>query len=106
MATKVLNTDVCGYASFFWIGSIIWANGPIGSMKSDRINIHRVIVVQDASTTTYGFLGKPNISWDVDLDIYLDDGTVIEVHTDDEYFIKKMMKYVWEIRKDDPRKWY
>lgn len=104
MATRILNSAECGYTNFFSIGPMIWAQGPIGSFVSDRINIARVIIIQDATKESRSlFLAKPIMYWNVDMDIYLDNGTKIEVHTDDGGFIKKMMDYVWELQKKDPR---
>ena len=104
MSTRILNSQECGYNSFFTIGRIIWAQGPIGSGISDRLQIARVIIIQDATTESRSFfLAKPIMHWNVDLDVYLDNGTKIEVHTDDESFIRKMLEYVWELQQRDPR---
>lgn len=102
MATRILNVDACGFREFMSIGKIVWGFG--GSKGDQRLHILRVTVVQDATKKTgSSLLGKPYFSWDVDLDIYLEDGTKIEVHTTDEKFVRKMMPYCWEIQQKNPR---
>ncbi len=104
MATRILNTSECGYVDFFSIGNIIWANGPLGSRVSDRLEIQRVIILQDATTKVGSTLfGKIIYKWDVDLDIFLENGVKIEVHTTDEAFLRKVRPYVWELQKKNPR---
>jgi hypothetical protein len=104
MSTQILNPTECGYTSFFSIGSLIWAQGPVGSFVSDKLQIARVIIVQDATKESRSlFFAKPIMHWDVDLDIYLENGKKIEVHTDEGSFIKKMSAYVWEFQRKNPR---
>lgn len=101
MGTTILNADECGYKEFMTIGPLIW--GFNGARGNQRLHIMRVIVVQDNTSKDESFWCKlgfapPQFHWKVDLDIYLEDGTQIQVHTTEPKFLKKMEKYIWELQ--------
>lgn len=101
MPTRILNAEECGYKEFMMIGPNLWGFG--GSKGNQKLHIMRVIVVDEHTKVAgHSLFGKPNYNWDVDLDIYLEDGTKIETHSTNEKFIRRMMTYCWELNKQRP----
>lgn len=102
MKTIVLNEVECGYKQFMTIGPITYGFG--GSKGNQRLHIMRTVIIQD-NTKKVGssMLGKPELAWDVYMDIYLTEGTIIRVETDETPFIRKMMKYNWELHPEKGR---
>lgn len=103
--TVILNQTECGYSYFVTMGKMIIACGKGGVQKLD---ILRVIVIADNSVKHISFLSKvklatPEINYDVDVDIFLNNGVKIEVHSSEPKFLKKLLPYVWELRKKNPR---
>lgn len=100
METVILNRDKCGYKSLTTIGKMIFAYGLRGGVT--RLDISRVLVVAENSKKRYSFLSRfgitqPELIFDVDMDIYLADGSIIEVHSTDPKFLNKMLPYIWEL---------
>lgn len=105
-ATQILNTTECGYNYFVTVGKTIIGCGLKGGVK--KLDILRVVIIQDNSVkpnTIWSKLGlsKANIAYDVDADIYTADGNRIEIHSSEEKFLRKLMPYVWELKKKNPR---
>lgn len=104
--TKILNTEKCGYSYFITVGKAIIACGLKGGVH--KLNIERVVIVADNSVKNSGVLhtlglSKAEYLYNVDADIYLEEGNVIAVHTSEEKFLQKLLPYVWELEKEDPR---
>lgn len=104
--TNVLNKRSCGVDYFITLGKHIygcsWRNGV------KRLRIERVLVLADQTkkkTTLASKLGLENatLQFDVDVDIYLDDGRKIEVQSSDPQFLRKLVPYIWELQRQDPR---
>jgi len=103
--TVILNKEQCGYSYFVTMGKTIIVCGHKGTRKLD---ILRVVVVSDNSIKRPSFLGRqlissPAIDYDVDMDVYLTDGTEIQIHSSEKKFLRKLMPYIWELRRKDPR---
>lgn len=104
--TEIINKAACGYTYFVSVGKMILACGIKGGVK--KLDIVRVIVVGDSTKRRYTFLdrlglGSPTIKFDVDVDIYLADGSIIEVHSSEPKFLKKLTPYIWELKRRNPR---
>lgn len=98
--TVILNREECGYTYFATMGKMIMACGVKGGVR--KLDIIRVIIVADESKRMYGFLSRLGLAptqfkYDVHADIYLDDGSVIEVYSTEPKFLKKLLPYVWEL---------
>ena len=103
--TVILNQQACGYTNFITIGKTIIAYGMKGGTKRLNKHIDRVIVVANNSKRKYGFLSRFGLTsaefvFDVDVDIYLKDGSVIEIHSSEPKFLKKLVPYIKELHKD------
>ena len=103
--TIILNKEECGYSYFVTIGKTIIACGLGGTRKLDII---RAVVVADNSVKNPSFLSrqlicKPHILYDVDVDLFLADGTLIKIHSTEKKFLRMIIPYVWELRRNDPR---
>ena len=101
--TVILNQNVCGYTNFITIGKAVIAYGIKGGVK--KLDIERAIVVANNSKRKYGFLSRFGLTpaefvFDVDVDIYLKDGSVIEIHSSEPKFLKKLVPYIKELHKD------
>ena len=76
-----------------------------------KLDIVRVIVISDNTTkestiwSRWG-LDKPITKVNADVDIYLQDGTCIQVNSSNEKLLKKLMKFVWEVNADPRVKFY
>lgn len=106
--TVILNHAECGYDYFVTVGKMIVACGRRGVNKLD---ILRVIVVADNSKKTYSFLGRlglvpAELTFDVHVDIYLGDGSVLEVHSSEAKFLKKLLPYIWELQRNPRVEFY
>lgn len=107
--TVILNQNKCGYSAFLTLGKAIIAYGNKGGVK--KLDIHRVIVVAENTRKKYGFLSRmgleaPAVEFNADVDIFLTDGTLIEVHSTEPAFLKKLLPYIWELRKDPRKEFY
>ena len=107
--TTILNQEVCGFNYFVTVGKMIIACNRQGGVK--KLDIIRVIVVADNSKKRYSFLGRfglvpPEFTFDVDVDIFLGDGTKIEVHSSEQKFLKKLLPYIWELNKNPRVEFY
>lgn len=103
--TVILNQAECGYSYFVTMGKMIIACGKGGVQKLD---ILRVIVIADNSVKHVSFLSRvklagPEINYDVDVDIFLNNGVKLEVHSSESKFLKKLLPYVWELKKKNTR---
>ena len=104
--TEILNTEECGFSYFTTVGKMIIACGLRGGVK--KLDIIRVIVVGNQTKKKSSFLAniglcKPELNFDVDLDIFLADGSKIEVHSTEPNFIRKLTPYIWELQRKNPR---
>lgn len=115
MKTKVLNVNESGFDTIeLYFGSICGVK--YNKLKGlaeipKKLKIIRVIAISDNTRKEYTFwsrigLAKPVIHLNVDMDIYLDNGTCIQINSSDEKLLKKLMKYVWEINADPRVKFY
>lgn len=103
--TVIINSQECGFTFFNTLGKTIFGCGMKGGIQ--KLYIKRVIVVAENSRRKYGFLSRAGLApaefiYDVDVDIYLEDDTVIQVHSSESGFLKKLLPYVWELN-EDPR---
>lgn len=114
MKTKVLNANELEFDSIdTFFGRIygVTHNKVKGVHKLQKLDIARVIVIQDNTrkeSTIWSRWGldKPITHINADVDIYLTDGTCIQVNSSDVKLLKKLMKYVWEIKADPRVKFY
>lgn len=115
MQTKVLNADELEFDSIdLYFGNVCGVRynrfkGLDGVPK--KLDIVRVIVVQDNTkkeSTMWSRLGldKPITHVNADVDVYLTDGTCIQVNSSDTKLLKKLMKFVWEVGTDPRVKFY
>ena len=114
MKTKVLNANELEFDSIdTFFGRIygVTHNKVKGVQKLQKLNIARVIVIQDNTKKESTFwsrwgLDKPITQVNADVDIYLTDGTCIQVNSSDTKLLKKLIKYVWEINLNPRIKFY
>ena len=104
--TEILNSSECGYTYFITVGKTILGCGLKGGVQ--KLDILRVVIVQDNSVKNQSIwsklgLTKDKIAYDVDADIYTADGKKIEIHSSEPKFLDKLMPYVWELKKQNPR---
>lgn len=122
--TKILNSEECGWKKFYYVGGQILVSKCWP--QSDKINIDYVRVIKDYShrkgqnqlkqasgsivaTMLFGLYGalassiQEGYEADVDLDIVLKDGTVIEIRTQDKKLLTHLTKYM---QVTDPRAKY
>ena len=107
--TVILNQDECGYTYFATFGKTIIACGVKGGVR--KLDIMRVIVVADESKRKYGLLSRFGLvpaafEYEVHVDIYLDDGSVLEVYSTEPKFLKKLLPYVWELHRNPRVQFY
>ena len=107
--TVILNTQQCGYSYFVTVGKMIIACGALGNIK--KLDIVRAVVVADRSKKQHSFLSRmglvpAELTFDVDVDIYLGDGSRIEVHSSEPKFLKKLLPYIWELHKNPRVEFY
>lgn len=107
--TVILNQAECGHSSIVTVGKMIFAYSMKGGTR--RLNIERVLVVANNSKKHYGFLSRfglapAELTFDVDLDIYLTDGSVIEVHSSELKFLQKMLPYIKELQRNPREEFY
>ena len=107
--TVILNQKDCGYSYFTTIGKVVIACGVKGGVR--KLDIKRVIVISDNSKKRNGFLSYLGLApaelvYDVDVDIYLKDGSIIEVHSSEPKFLKKLVPYIWELHKNPRVQYY
>lgn len=107
--TVILNQDVCGYSYFATMGKMIIACGVKGGVR--KLDILRVIVVADDSKKKYSFLSRMGLApaefeYDVHVDIILADGSVIEVHSSEPKFLKKLLPHIWELHRNPRVEFY
>ena len=104
--TEILNQAECGYNYFVTMRKAIIAVGLKGGVQ--KLDIIRVIVVADNSAKPVSFLSKlgitkSDINYDVDVDIFVANGAKIEVHSSEPKFLKKLLPYIWELKRNNPR---
>lgn len=115
MHTKVLNARKVGFDNIdLYFGKVCGEKhnrfgGLAGVPK--KLDIVRVIVVSDNTkkeSTIWSRWGldKPIKRVNADIDIYLKDGTCIQVNSSNEKLLKKLMKFVWEVNADPRIKFY
>lgn len=107
--TVILNSEACGYSYFVTIGKTIIACGTGGNVH--KLDIIRAVVVADNSRKKYSFLSRfglipAELEFDVDVDIHLGDGSIIEVHSSEPKFLKKLLPYIWELHKNPRIEFY
>lgn len=107
--TVILNKEECGHTSITTIGKMMFACSLKGGVT--RLDIKRVVVVANNSKKYYGFLSRfglapAEITFDVDMDLYLTDNSVIEIHSTDPKFLQKMLPYIYELNKNPREEFY
>lgn len=107
--TTILNQVDCGYSYFVTIGKTIFACSLLGGVK--KLDIQRAIVVAENSKKKHSLLSRfglvaPEFRFDVDVDIFLTDGSKIEVHSSEAKFLKKLLPYIWELHKNPRTEFY
>lgn len=107
--TVILNQEECGYTYFATMGKTIIACGMKGGVR--KLDILRVIVVADESKKKYSFLGRLGLvpaefEYEVHVDIYLNDGSVLEVYSTEAKFLKKLLPYIWELHRNPRMEFY
>lgn len=123
MEIAIINKEEVGRKYFnFVAGNFYVYDNPF---KPEKVTIEKVVVIKDASVDPKGtFRGMTNgiigaivagvigimvvsafsqVKWNVDFDIYLTDGRVLEINTTSEKLVRALMEYV---PKDDPRAKY
>lgn len=114
MQTKILNANELNFDSIETIFGRFYGvkhNKLGGAQNIQKLDIARVIVVQDNTTKQSTFwsrwgLDRPITHINADVDIYLTDGTCIQVNSSDTKLLKKLMKHVWEIKAEPRVKFY
>lgn len=104
--TEILNSEDCGFDYFVTVGKMIIGCGLRGGVK--KLDIIRVVVVGNQTKKKSSFLSniglaKADYLFDVDVDIHLADGSLIEVHSSEPKFLQKLVPYVWELQRKNPR---
>jgi hypothetical protein len=113
--TTVLNKSECYFNSVTRIGNKIYGSR---FLHSEVLDIQDIIVVSDRTRTAkgnslnqvggsiisvmlFGVIGallnplpKNRTEWNIDADIFLNDGRIIEIHTSERYFIEGMLSYM------------
>jgi len=107
--TVILNSTECGYTYFITVGKAIIGCGLYGGVH--KLDIKRVLVISDKSRRqcgTFNIFGSNirDMTYDIDVDIFLTDGSKIEVHSSDRNFLKKLLPYVWELHTDCRTEFY
>ena len=115
MQTKVLNAEEVGFDNIdLYFGRVCGEkHNRLGGLDRvpKKLDIVRVIVVSDNTTkestiwSRWG-LNKPITKVNADVDIYLQDGTCIQVNSSNKKLLKKLMKFVWEVTADPRIKFY
>jgi len=77
----------------------------------ERLSIARVLVIKNNTVKRSSFLSylgliKPKIKVAAELDIYLTDGTCLQVSTTDSCLITHLLKFVWELSAEPRTKIY
>lgn len=113
--TRILNPQECGWKKFYYVGGQILVSK--GWPQSDKIRIDYVRIIQDHSkrrgpnavkqasssiiaTMLFGLYGalasalQEGYDADVDLDIVLKSGKVIEIRTQDKNLLTYLTKYM------------
>ena len=114
MQTKILNVNELTFDTIeICLGRIygVTHNKVKGLQKLQKLDIARAIVIQDNTKKESTFwsrwgLDKPITQVNADVDIYLTDGTCIQVNSSDTKLLKKLMKHVWEINLNPRIKFY
>lgn len=107
--TVILNQDECGYTYFVTMGKTIVACGMKGGVK--KLDILRAVIIDDSSKRKYSFLARMGLvpavfEYDVLVDIYLGDGSIIEVHSSEAKFLKKLLPHIWELHRNPRVEFY
>ena len=115
MQTKVLNAEEVGFDNIdLCFGQVCGEkHNRLGGLDGvpKKLDIVRVIVISDNTTkestiwSRWG-LDKPITKVNADVDIYLRDGTCIQVNSSNKKLLKKLMKFVWELNADPRIKFY
>lgn len=107
--TVIVNKDKCKYTDFICVGKEVIAYSWKGGIK--KLDIKRVIVVNNKTQKKHNLLSfcglvNAELVFDVDLDMYLQDGSVIEIHTTDPKFLNKLVPYIWELNRNTREEFY
>lgn len=114
MEVAIINKDEVGRKYFnFVTGNFYVYNS---AFKPEKVLIEKVVVIKDSSVNpkksfnhlTNGIIGaivagvvgvmvvaaSSQVKWDVDFDIYLQDGRVLEIRTQSGKLVRELIKYV------------
>jgi hypothetical protein len=116
----IINKDEVGRKYFNFVAGNFYVYN--SAFKPEKVLIEKVVVIKDSSVNpkksfnhlTNGIIGaivagvvgvmvvaaSSQIKWDVDFDIYLQDGRVLEIRTQSEKLVRELIKYVPQ---PDPR---
>jgi hypothetical protein len=116
----IINKDEGGRKYFNFVAGNFYVYN--SAFKPEKVLIEKVVVIKDSSVNpkksfnhlTNGIIGaivagvvgvmvvaaSSQIKWDVDFDIYLQDGRVLEIRTQSEKLVRELIKYVPQ---PDPR---
>lgn len=124
IGSNVLNVDECNIDTVSWTFNKI--RGSYKWQTSEKLEIRHVQIIQDNTQKSAGgmtsqicgsvvassisgllglltYAGRGPHSIDIDLDIYLTDGRVIEINTQDKKLVKQLIPYMHTA---DPRAKY
>lgn len=114
MEVAIINKDEVGRKYFNFVTGNFYVYNSI--FKPEKVLIEKVVVIKDSSVNpkksfnhmTNGIIGaivagvvgvmvvaaSSHIKWDVDFDIYLQDGRVLEIRTQSGKLVRELIKYV------------
>ena len=120
MEVAIINKDEVGRKYFNFVAGNFYVYN--SAFKPEKVLIEKVVVIKDSSVNpkksfnhmTNGIIGaiiagavgvmlvaaSSHIKWDVDFDVYLQDGRVLEIRTQSEKLVRELIKYVPQ---PDPR---
>lgn len=87
--TTIYNKAICGISDIVPFGKTLLAIGPAGAQK---LNIREVLLVSNNSTIEVGLFGRKVTKYDLDMDIVLNTGEIIEVRTSNIKLLKVLSK--------------
>jgi hypothetical protein len=114
MEVAIINKDEVGRKYFNFVAGNFYVYN--SAFKPEKVLIEKVVVIKDSSVNpkksfnhlTNGIIGaivagvvgvmvvaaSSQIKWDVDFDIYLQDGRVLEIRTQSGKLVRELIKYV------------
>lgn len=114
MEVAIINKDEVGRKYLNFVAGNFYVYN--SAFKPEKVLIEKVVVIKDSSVNpkksfnhlTNGIIGaivagvvgvmvvaaSSQIKWDVDFDIYLQDGRVLEIRTQSGKLVRELIKYV------------